>query len=124
MKICGMGIFNPILKPHNEKEHASIVRCKLSHVTFGEKPQYEALSYTWGDPNDLEDIIINGLKIKVRANLYSALRHLRTKEPRVLWADAICIDQGNFQERTYQVGLMDYIYTRASCVLVWLGEFH
>jgi hypothetical protein len=113
-----------ILKPRGEKEDASVVRCKLSHVTFGEKPQYEALSYTWGDPNDLKDIIIDGLEMKVRVNLYSALRDLRTEKPRVLWADAICIDQSNFQERTYQVGLMDYIYTRASCVLVWLGEFH
>jgi hypothetical protein len=113
-----------ILKPHEKNEDKSIVRCELSHVAFGEKPQYEALSYTWGDPNDLKDIIVDGVVMRVRANLYSAFCNLRTDKPRVLWADAICIDQSNFQERTYQVGLMDYIYTRASCVLVWLGTCH
>lgn len=40
----------------------------------------------------------------------------------MLWADAICIDQGNLDERKRQVGLMDYIYTRASTVLIWLGR--
>jgi hypothetical protein len=40
----------------------------------------------------------------------------------MLWADAICIDQGNLEERKRQVGLMDYIYTRASTVLIWLGR--
>jgi hypothetical protein len=30
------------LNPHEENEDDSIVRCELSHVTFGEKPQYEA----------------------------------------------------------------------------------
>jgi hypothetical protein len=39
----------------------------------------------------------------------------------MLWADAICIDQRNLEERKRQVGLMDYIYTRASTVLIWLG---
>lgn len=40
----------------------------------------------------------------------------------MLWADAICIDQDSLDERKRQVGLMDYIYTRASTVLIWLGR--
>jgi hypothetical protein len=89
-------ILKPCVKPIEEKDD-SVVRCELSHVTFAHKPQYEALSYTWGDPNDLKDIIVDGLQMTVRANLYSALLHLRAKKPRVLWDDAICIDQSNPQ---------------------------
>ncbi|KAE9365621.1 HET-domain-containing protein, partial [Stipitochalara longipes BDJ] len=98
------------------------VRCKLSHVTFAEKPQYQALSYTWGDPHHLKEIILDGVRVKVRENLFWALFHLRSSTPIFLWADAICIDQSNPEERSYQVRLMDYIYSRASCVLVWLGK--
>jgi hypothetical protein len=76
-------ILKPCVKPIEEKDD-SVVRCELSHVTFAQEPQYEALSYTWGDPNDLKDIIVDGLQMTVRANLYSALLHLRTKKPRVL----------------------------------------
>jgi hypothetical protein len=38
-----------------------------------------------------------------------------------LWADAICIDQGNVEERCFQVTLMGEIYSRAERVVLWLG---
>jgi len=40
----------------------------------------------------------------------------------VLWADAICIDQQNIEERGTQVQLMGMIYWKADRVLVWLGQ--
>ena len=40
---------------------------------------------------------------------------------RLLWADAICIDQSNLRERGEQVQLMRSIYQQAKEVLVWLG---
>lgn len=100
------------------------VYCKLVSTTFRAKPKYEALSYTWGedDPKQSKLVVIDGMTKVVRENLYNALYYLRLKsETRLLWADAICIDQLNLQERAYQVSLMDYIYTRARVVLVWLG---
>lgn len=35
-------------------------RCKLIHVTFGENPKYEALSYMWGDENLKKKIFVEG----------------------------------------------------------------
>lgn len=59
----------------------------------------------------------------VTTNLASALNHLRnTPFGRVLWADAVYIDQGNLPERSHQVLLMAWIYSNAFGVLVWLGE--
>ena len=58
----------------------------------------------------------------VTLNLFKALQHLRLDTaPRVLWVDAICIDQDNIPERDAQVQLMGNIYRTAGRVIVWLG---
>jgi hypothetical protein len=60
---------------------------------------------------------------KVTPNLYAALRQLRhPKHPKVLWIDAICINQEDKNEKTGQLKLMGRIYTRAETTVVWLGE--
>lgn len=49
--------------------------------------------------------------------------HLRRPDSHlVLWFDAICIDQTNFEERGYQVQQMPKIYGAANEVIAWLGE--
>jgi Heterokaryon incompatibility protein (HET) len=84
---------------------------------------YEALSYTWGQSTSRKLISINGATLLVTENLYAALLHLRDEQkPRILWVDAICIDQQNLEERSTQVPLMFRIYGSATRVLVWLGE--
>lgn len=39
-----------------------------------------------------------------------------------LWIDAICINQADLDERNGQVRIMPEIYSKASCVIVWLGH--
>ncbi|MCJ1282303.1 hypothetical protein MMC26_001626 [Xylographa opegraphella] len=39
-----------------------------------------------------------------------------------IWMDAFCIDQSNPSEVAMQVQLMGDIYSRARCVIVWLGS--
>jgi hypothetical protein len=41
---------------------------------------------------------------------------------RTIWADAVCIDQSNTQEKELQLPLMPEIYAKACQVIVWLGE--
>jgi hypothetical protein len=38
-----------------------------------------------------------------------------------LWIDAICINQTNNKEKSFQVGLMAEIYQQANHVFAWLG---
>ncbi|POS73835.1 hypothetical protein DHEL01_v207766 [Diaporthe helianthi] len=38
------------------------------------------------------------------------------------WIDALCINQADLDERSAQVQIMPQIYTKASCVIVWLGD--
>ncbi|KAI1271007.1 heterokaryon incompatibility protein-domain-containing protein [Xylaria sp. FL0933] len=95
----------------------------LSDVKLTSLPCYEALSYCWGDASEKCLIFCDSRPFKVTRNLESALRHLRQRQgDRVLWIDAICIDQNNPAERSHQVNLMRHIYQIASKVLVWLGD--
>jgi hypothetical protein len=88
--------------------------------------EYEALSYTWGDSTPFANITVisqNGsARLQVAQNLYSALVHLRRPDrKRLLWIDAICINQTDLDEKNVQVRRMDIIYTLAHTVVVWLG---
>lgn len=94
-------------------------------------PSYEALSYTWNcadEPNPppctiQNSIICNGTTKLIRHNLFKALSQLRyrTKE-RIIWADAISINQEDDLEKDGQIRLMHHIYRKASRVVVWLGK--
>ncbi|KAF2105425.1 heterokaryon incompatibility protein-domain-containing protein [Lophiotrema nucula] len=60
--------------------------------------------------------------IWVRQNLSRALRHLRLLDrPRVLWVDAICINQYSVAERSREVTRMGTIFRLAKKVIAWLG---
>ena len=98
-----------------------------NHVFPGSQiPVYEALSYAWGSNQKSVKIRIEesdgDRTLAVTSNLAEALQYLRyEKKPRVLWIDAICVDQQNVQERGHQVSRMADIYRSASPVLIWLG---
>ena len=84
---------------------------------------YEAISYCWGDSRNLKEIICCGHTMDITYSLYSALKRFRYPEKdRILWADAICINQSDNKEKGIQVNKMGDIYDRATAVLVWLGE--
>ena len=89
-------------------------------------PKYEALSYAWGSNEISVDICVEELEevrtLAVTLNLAEALQYLRHEEKsRILWIDAICVDQQNVEERGHQVSRMADIYRVASPVIVWLG---
>ena len=68
-------------------------------------------------------LMLDGKMFEVTRNLYKALKHLRRIfRPRVLWIDALCIHQSDFQERADQVGIMGDIYSQAISVTAFLGE--
>ena len=110
------------------------IDCELIEVDFdrvgsNKDPQdsYEALSWCWGgDTPDAELRMHKGHNVygfNVTPNLKAALRALRKHDGvRMLWIDAICIEQRNTKERNEQVPRMDKIYGRAKSVSIWLGE--
>ena len=97
----------------------------LRHV-----PPYESLSYTWGTTDDKEyiyitdpaDLLRTPSWLRIRANLASALRHLRFPDrQRTLWVDAISINQADIDERGRQVKRMSQIYPLSDNVIIWIG---
>ncbi|KAK7992467.1 HET-domain-containing protein, partial [Apiospora saccharicola] len=89
-------------------------------------PAYECLSYVWGSEDDKKDIRVTGSmqgSLPVTQNLDEAIRHLRHEDTsRIMWIDAICIDQSDLDERSRQVSKMGQIFKDASRVVFWLGR--
>lgn len=54
--------------------------------------------------------------------MHALQRFRRRTRARILWADAVCIDQDDEQEKGHQVQMMRQIFEGAQTVLVWLGR--
>jgi hypothetical protein len=114
------------LIPH-DNETTEEIQCELFEYALQDPSKgthlYEALSYTWDGSDKPRSISINEQNLAVTENLYTALLRLRDRSfERILWIDAICINQENLKEQSQQVQLMAKIYSKATRVLVWLGE--
>lgn len=86
--------------------------------------QYEALSYTWGGSSQQRTISVDAIGgFRVTDNAYNAMQRLRRhREARVIWIDAVCINQEDVMERNIQVAMMGTIYSLADQVVIWLGD--
>jgi len=103
-------------------KEASPIHCKLATVSLQNNAIFEALSYVWGDAQVTKAITVDGGLFQVTTNLEEALRALRHRcKSRILWMDAICINQSDLGEKNVQVPLMRQIYTNAGGVVAWLG---
>ncbi|PVH96922.1 HET-domain-containing protein [Periconia macrospinosa] len=86
-------------------------------------PEYDALSYVWGNPANTVPISCNGREFQVTPSLYAAFKRIRlTYRPRIVWADAICINQSNTKEKSHHVAFMSEVYRRAHKVLICMGR--
>jgi Heterokaryon incompatibility protein (HET) len=100
-------------------ERQSDISIRLSIHELDHAPEFEAISYVWGDPNDTSPILCNGKELHVTVNLIAVLRRARyIDRSRVLWADAICINQGNNREKSHHVAFMSRVYRQAKRVLI------
>jgi hypothetical protein len=101
----------------NEPLQASILHLPLATARF------DALSYTWGTQKLSQFIATPDGSIQITENLETALKDLRLKNTsRLLWVDAISINQQNHTEKALQVVLMGEIYSSAESVIVYLGS--
>ncbi|APA09894.1 hypothetical protein SS1G_05862 [Sclerotinia sclerotiorum 1980 UF-70] len=101
------------------------IKTTLRIVNLEEKPRFDALSYEWGlESSDDPQIYVDNIPFTVRRNLCLFLKRLRTscQSAQVIYADAICINQQDVEEKGHQVALMSEIYMCAKKVLVRLGE--
>lgn len=110
-------------------DHSGRVKGRIIHSSLLWGPSYDAISYTWadekGDSAATEQVYIMNerAEVSVTRNCVRVLRQLRHKKKRrLVWIDAICIDQHSDLDRTHQVSLMSRIYMSANQVIAYTGE--
>lgn len=99
------------------------IQITLETFDLDSNTQFKGLSYVWGDDTSPCEIICNGHRTPIRRNLWGVLLQLqKQKFDCRLWVDAICINQKDEEEKSFQVAMMRDIYKRAAKVIFWLGE--
>ncbi|TXC12054.1 hypothetical protein FocTR4_00007597 [Fusarium oxysporum f. sp. cubense] len=99
---------------------ADILHASLDPDVVG---RYEAVSYAWEDGHTTNKLETPRGILLITPSLFHALHRFRLKqESRILWADAVCINQSDNAEQASQVALMNEIYASAACTLVYLGR--
>ena len=111
-----------LLDLHPAYEKQAEVRGRIRDANLDNRPSYKALSYVWGNPEVTLPIIVNGGTYRVTENCYAALQRLRNTDQSRVWVDAVCINQGDDQEKSAQIPLMREIYSMAEEVIIWLGK--
>jgi hypothetical protein len=112
------------------------IKCHVHNQSRYRNPGFEALSYRWGDPKANTPVYVRltayqgeeesdetpYLPWPVTCNLEQALRALRLPDrDRLLWVDALCINQKDIVEKGQQVRIMAQIYQSCTRDLLWLG---
>ncbi|KAI1819389.1 HET-domain-containing protein [Xylaria intraflava] len=94
----------------------------MEEFPYPECPDYTGLSYVWGEENPGVSIRVNGKSVAIRSNLGQALARIATSDPGAyVWADAICINQQDDEEKSRLVQHMGQIFANAKLVYAWLG---
>lgn len=119
------------------------IKVEIFHAQKSSKPAYEALSYAWGDSKHTDIALVceavdrRGRRkarrhldetmdestptsnLGTANNLAVALRHLRFSDrERIIWADAIYINQTDDLEKSREVLQMGSFYSNAQQVIV------
>lgn len=138
-------VYEPLDKNSNEirllrilpnSDPEAIVEVEVFKRTLAEavKDTFIPFSYVWGVASQQTTIIVKSKPKSVGKNLAAMLTRARNvilrtplkNDPRkhgyLFWADALCINQSNIEERNHQVSLMRHIYGSARLVLSWLGD--
>ncbi|KAJ4356764.1 uncharacterized protein N0V89_004800 [Didymosphaeria variabile] len=100
---------------------------RLVHISLADEHlPYYALSYVWGDPAPVSAVILpHGACIPLGRNLLFALSEIQRNNflpvDLSIWIDAVCINQKDLAEKSWQVAQMDAIYSAAAKTLISLG---
>lgn len=98
---------------------------RLEHIKLrdaGALSPFKAISYVWGSSIKDQTITLDGERLEITTSLRNSLSQARHAHTAVaLWADGICINQDDDEEKNRQVVLMGRIYESSLCTLVCLG---
>lgn len=131
------GIYQPLNRDCNEVRVLRLFGLGEDGLLHGElevvslladtRPNYEAISYCWGEISGRGCMLLNDIVFEAPASAIKVLKQFRPKEfsrqePRILWIDAVCINQSDIEERGHQVGIMGQVFQSCQQALIWLGD--
>lgn len=113
-------------------------RYSLVETDISSTPPYVAISYVWGDPTVKHQVTLSsgtvGITESLHVALIDALSALRRTDAILdgredisnessihIWADGLCINQQDIQEKNIQVPLMTTVYSTALAVVTYMG---
>ncbi|KAF2967031.1 hypothetical protein GQX73_g6557 [Xylaria multiplex] len=100
-----------------------VIRCSYQIASVHENVPYETLSYVWGEMEGNQTIVVEGTEVELTDNLFDAVTRIRHEtEARLLWVDALCINQEDGAEKTAQVDMMHKIYSDCVQCNMWMGN--
>jgi hypothetical protein len=105
-------------------QHSSSVALSatLTAHPIDSKPEYVAVSYTWGRARHGRWILMNGLYHLIGEKCHHALaKLLRRRYSGHIWVDCLSVDQSNDREKSQQVAMMSNIFGGAHQVFICLG---
>lgn len=118
-----------LIELHAHPDSEAPLRAQFIQINAEESfTQYDAISYTWGgQPSDqILEVSPSGSitkcsQVLITKNLANALTTVRyPNKSRLLWADALCINQSDDLEKAQQIPIMARIFRGATRVLAWL----
>lgn len=124
------GLYPPLDSPQRQfgllrlRAQQPLLDCELAVLSSDATDDYEALSYRWGEEDASLEILVNSQPFRARRDLYNFLQSMDDGENYGTWIciDAICINQQDLPERSFQVGIMDSISRNACEVIAWVDN--
>lgn len=117
------------LLPPPEGDPDYPVHVTLEKYLFHSSPEYETTSYLWsgedGDNSASQPIFIGTYwdVILQTDNCWNMIQYLRPRRgERLVWIDAICINQNDELEKGFQITKMGQIYKNSLRVVIYLGK--
>ena len=106
-----------------ETKKLEIYEISMNQLIASPHPQFHQLFWSMGGYKPDGEILLDGQAVTLGAELRDALTRVRLPDKdRLIWIDALCIDQLNIIERNAHVRNMGIIYEKANHVVIWLGE--
>ncbi|KAF4436703.1 heterokaryon incompatibility (het-6OR allele) [Fusarium acutatum] len=129
--------YSPELGPDGDK----LVMVDRAKLLYYDMHRYVPREEVLWQKRTHHEIEVDGSRVPIEENLLSFFQSVlklraaiapRPGEPESLtyrsinlpiWADALCINQADLDERSAQVKLMGHLYKSASIVLAWVGPY-
>ena len=113
-----------LLKVKKAVFRSDVVDCEVVTAFLGKASEFHALSYCWGSGGLTDVMLCDDQMLFITPSLNTALKAYREGplHDKLLWVDAVSIDQANKAEKGEQIPLMRQIYMEAAGAFVHLGE--